>query len=113
MSGITHGTPMSSHASPSPYRRARRANAACSAAEATGSDPGTGTSSIIDAPPGDEPQGRVEQRVQTSAGATLPRMVSPADGPRPHRPRRTQGERRASSRVIILAAALDELFANG
>ncbi|MFG1633439.1 TetR/AcrR family transcriptional regulator [Pseudonocardia alni] len=40
-------------------------------------------------------------------------MVSPVDEPRPPRPRRTQGERRASSRAIILAAALEELFENG
>ena len=40
------------------------------------------------------------------AGSAAPRQ-------RPPRPRRTQGERRASSRAIILAAALEELYENG
>ncbi|MEJ8278830.1 TetR/AcrR family transcriptional regulator [Pseudonocardia spirodelae] len=40
-------------------------------------------------------------------------MPSAAGEPRPPRARRTQGERRASSRAIILAAALEELYEHG
>ncbi len=74
------------------------------------------SSSIIDTPSDDEPRGRVEQHVRPSVTpprATLPGMASPAGGPHSPRPRRTQDERRASSRAIILAAALDELYEHG